>query len=123
MPLVLCGGPLRQPISYSESVTLGGPRFSYEALLDRTTVAQVRRMLRRGGRIAINISYEVINDPVAGRIADLFKAEGLDVWVFCENTTAAVEANAVILACARTLEPTALTAIAEHHWSLARLVM
>ena len=107
----------------SIGIDVGGPRFSYEALLDRTTVAQVRRMLRRGGRIAINISYEVINDPVAGRIADLFKAEGLDVWVFCENTTAAVEANAVILACARTLEPTALTAIAEHHWSLARLVM
>jgi hypothetical protein len=35
---------------------------AYEALLDRTTVAHVRRLLRRGGRIAINISYEVIND-------------------------------------------------------------
>jgi hypothetical protein len=78
-------------------------------------------MLRRGGRIAVNISYEVVNDPVPGRIADLFKAEGLDVWMFCENTTGVIEANAVILASARTEDPPALAAIAGHNWSLARL--
>jgi spermidine synthase len=105
----------------SIGIDVGGPRFSYEALLDRTTVAHLRRLLRRGGRIAINVSYEVIDDPVPGRVADLFKAEGLDVWVFRENTTGAIEGNAVILASARTLKPTALAAFAKQPWSLARL--
>jgi spermidine synthase len=105
----------------SIGIDVGGPRFCYMELLDRATIANVRWMLRRGGRIAVNISYEVVNDPVPARIADLFKAEGLDVWMFCENTTGSIEANAVILASARTEEPPALAAIAGHNWSLARL--
>jgi spermidine synthase len=102
-------------------IDVGGPRFSYEEFLDCATIAHIRRLLRRGGRIAVNIAYEVIDDPVPGRIATLLKAEGLDVWMFCENTTEAIEANAVVLASARVEKPAALAALAEPHWSLARL--
>jgi len=102
-------------------IDVGGPYFSYEKVLEPATIACVRGILRDGGRIAINISCEASDDPVPPRIADIFKAEGLDVWMFKENTNGAAEANAVILASAHSEEPPALAAMAEHSGSLARL--
>ena len=55
-------------------IDVGGPRFSYEEVLDPATIARMRRALRDGGRIAVNISLEAPDDPVPGRIADRFKA-------------------------------------------------
>jgi spermidine synthase len=101
-------------------IDVGGPCFSYEAVLESATVARVRRALRDGGRIAVNISCEEADDPVPGRIADRFKAEGLDVWAFTENPTSS-ELNVVILASARREAPSALAEIAGESWSLARL--
>ncbi len=66
-------------------IDVGGPDFSYEAVLDPATIARVRRALRTGGRIAVNISCETPDDPMPGRIAARFKAEGLDAWVFMES--------------------------------------
>jgi spermidine synthase len=102
-------------------IDVGGPCFSYAEVLAPATIACVRRTLRDGGRIAVNISCEAIDDPVPGRIADMFKAEGLDVWMFCENTAAAAEANAVILASAQNESPSVLAAVAGQNWLLARL--
>ena len=45
-------------------IDVGGPCFAYEDVLEPATVAQVRRVLRNGGRIAINISCEAPDDPV-----------------------------------------------------------
>jgi len=101
-------------------IDVGGPRFSYETVLETATVAHIRRILRDGGRIAINISCEAADDPVPARIADRFAAEGLEVWLFKEDTSQR-EANVVILASARTEAPSALSAAAREHWSLARL--
>src|ERR1700704_2288660 len=58
-------------------IDVGGPCFSYEEGLAPAMIARVRRVLRAGGRIAVNISLEAPDDPVPGRIADCFKAEGL----------------------------------------------
>lgn len=102
-------------------IDVGGPHFSYEKVLQPDTVARVRRALCDGGRIAVNISCDASDDPVPGRIADRFKACGLDVWVFIEDTPESEELNAVILASAREEVPTELAAIAGSHWSLARL--
>jgi SAM-dependent methyltransferase len=102
-------------------IDVGGPDFSYEKVLEPATIARVRRALREGGRIAINISCEARDDPVPGRIADRFKAEGLDLWMFMENGASSGEVNAVILASARREAPAALAGISEKNWSLARL--
>lgn len=105
----------------SIGIDVGGPRFSYEEVLDTATIVRVRRSLRRGGRIATNISCESRDDPMPGRIAGKFKRQGLDVWVFMENTPGAEEVNAVVLASARREKPAALAAIAAGKWCLARL--
>jgi spermidine synthase len=102
-------------------IDVGGPDFSYEQVLDPATIARVRRALRNGGRIAVNISCEAPDDPMPGRIADRFKAAGLDVWVFLEQPAGSGEVNAVILASARRESPSALAAIHEKNWSLGRL--
>jgi SAM-dependent methyltransferase len=102
-------------------IDVGGPDFSYERVLEPATVARVRRALRDGGRIAINISCEAPDDPVPGRIADRFKAEGLEVWVFMESAASSGEVNAVILASAHRETAAALAGMLEKKWSLARL--
>jgi spermidine synthase len=103
----------------SIGIDVGGPRFSYEKVLPPAVVAQVRRLLRPGGRIAINISCEEPTDPMPERIADLFAAAGLNVWVFKENHES--EVNAIILASARREAESKLAAIAKEQWLLARL--
>lgn len=101
-------------------IDVGGPCFSYEEVLDTLTIGRLRRALRPGGRIAVNISLVAPDDPVPGRIAHRLKAAGLDTWAFLENPDS-VELNAVILACARRENPAALAAMADETWSLARL--
>jgi spermidine synthase len=101
-------------------IDVGGPCFSYEAVLQPATIARVRGALSAHGRIAVNISCDVPDDPVPGRIADRFKAEGLEVWAFTENA-ASSELNVVILASARREAPSALAEIAGESWCLARL--
>ena len=101
-------------------IDVGGPDFRYESVLDRAAIAGVRRVLREGGRIAANISCEAPDDPVPGRIAERFKAAGLDVWMFMEDA-ASIELNAVILASARRETSADLAAHAGTRWSLARL--
>ena len=101
-------------------IDVGGPRFSYEEVLTPATIARVRRALRAGGRIAVNISLETPDDPVPGRIADRLAAEGLEVWAFSEAERSD-ELNVVLLASARREAPSALAAIAGESWSLARL--
>jgi spermidine synthase len=102
-------------------IDVGGPDFSYEEVLEPATVARVRRALRDGGRIAVNISCEAPDDPMPGRIAERFKAEGLDVWVFMEGAANSGEVNAVILASAHRETAAALAGMFEKNWSLARL--
>jgi SAM-dependent methyltransferase len=87
-------------------IDVGGPEFSYEDVLDTASIAHVRRRLRPGGRIAVNISCE---------------AQGLDVWLFMENVPTPQELNAVILASARREKSTALAEIGGKGWSVARL--
>lgn len=101
-------------------IDVGGPRFSYEAVLEPATIARLRRALRDGGRIAINISCETTGDPVPWRIADLFKAEGLDIWAFSDDDATSNEVNIVILASARR-ETSASLAKISASWKLARL--
>jgi spermidine synthase len=101
-------------------IDVGGPCFSYEEVLTAATIAGVRRALRGRGRIAVNISCEAPDDPVPGRIADRFKAEGLEVWAFTENATSS-ELNVVILASARREAPSALAEMAVEDWELAQL--
>jgi spermidine synthase len=103
----------------SVGIDVGGPRFSYEKVLQSATAGHIRRLLRERGRIAINISCQEPSDPVPCRIADIFAAEGLNVWLFKENDEA--EMNAIILASARSEKPPALFAMANGRWSLARL--
>ena len=102
-------------------IDVGGPCFAYEKVLEPAVVAHVRRVLRDGGRIAINISCEAPDDPVPARIADLLAAVGLQVWLFKEDPSQR-EANAVILGSDRSEAPPELSAMAGEHWSLARLV-
>ncbi len=102
-------------------IDVGGPCFSYEAVLQAATIAQVRRALRDGGRIAVNISCEAPDDPVPGHIAAKLRAQGLEVWVFMEDAKTSDEINAVILASARRERPAALAEAAEGNWFLARL--
>lgn len=102
-------------------VDVGGPCFSYEAVLGSATIARMRHALRGGGRVAVNISCETPDDPVPGRIADRFATEGLDVWAFTENPSAN-ELNMVILASARAENPSDLVQIAAEGWALAHLV-
>jgi spermidine synthase len=108
-------------------IDVGGPHFSYEDVLDPRTIARVKRALRAGGRVAVNISCEAPDDPVPGRIAARFKAEGLDVWAFTESAERSNEVNAVILASARQEAPSALQQVFQHagiaqdDWCLARL--
>ena len=90
-------------------------------MLDPETIARVRRALREGGRIAVNISCETPDDPIPGRIAARFKSAGLDVWVFMESAAASGEINAVILASARRETSAALAALMPNNWSLAQL--
>ena len=101
-------------------IDVGGPCFSYEEVLQPSTIARVRRAVRPGGRIAVNISCEEADDPMPGRIAERLKAEGLDVWVFMEQSTS-VELNAIILASARRETPAALAKVAGDGWSVAQL--
>ena len=101
-------------------IDVGGPCFSYEKVLQPSTIARVRRALSAGGRVAVNISCEEADDPMPGRIAERLKAEGLDVWVFMEQSTA-VELNAIILASARRETPSALAEAAGDGWSVAQL--
>jgi hypothetical protein len=102
-------------------IDVGGPDFCYETVLDPATIARVRRALRKGGRVAVNISCETPDDPVPGRIAQRFTAQGLEVWMFMEDAPSAVELNAVILASARRETPAALAEVAAKDWTLARL--
>ena len=103
-------------------IDVGGPDFSYEAVLDPATIAHVCRALRAGGRIAVNISCETPDDPMPGRIAARFKSQGLDAWVLMESAADFLgEINAVILASARRETPAALAGFAGKEWSLARL--
>jgi spermidine synthase len=102
-------------------IDVGGPDFSYEAVLDPATIARARRALRNGGRIAVNISCEAHDDPVPGRIAERFRKAGLSTWMFMENASDPRELNAVILASARSERPAALAAVAGADWTLARL--
>lgn len=101
-------------------IDVGGPCFSYDEVLQPLTIARVRRALRPGGRVAVNISCEVADDPMPGRIAERLRAVGLDVWVFMEEATS-VELNAIVLASARREKPTALAEAAGNGWSVARL--
>jgi len=101
-------------------IDVGGPRFSYEEVLSAATLARTRRALRAGGRIAVNISLEAPDDPVPGRIADRFKAQGLDVWVFAERPFSN-ELNTVILASSEREAPSALAKVGGNGWSLAHL--
>jgi spermidine synthase len=102
-------------------IDVGGPDFSYEAVLDSETVPRVRRALRNGGRVAINISCEAPDDPIPGRIAARFQSVGLDVWVFMESAAGSGEINAVVLASARRETPADLATLMPRNWSLARL--
>jgi spermidine synthase len=102
-------------------IDVGGPDFSYEAVLDPATIARTRRALRAGGRIAVNISCESLGDPVPGRIAHRLERQGLEVWMFMESAASPRELNAVILASARREAPAALARYAGKEWSLARL--
>lgn len=102
-------------------IDVGGPDFSYEAVLGPATIARARGALRTGGRIAVNISCEAPDDPVPGRIAHRLEGQGLEVWMFMENAADARELNAVILASARQEVPAALAQLAGKEWSLARL--
>jgi spermidine synthase len=102
-------------------IDVGGPRFSYDDVLDSASIAHVRRRLRPGGRVAINVSCEAPDDPVAARVADKFKAQGLEVWVFMENVPCPQELNAIILASARRERAHVLSEIGGKGWSLARL--
>ena len=102
-------------------IDVGGPRFSYDAVLDSASIAHVRRRLRPGGRVAINISCEAPDDPVPARIADKLKAQGLEVWVFMENVPCPQELNAIILASDRREKSQALAKIGGNGWLLARL--
>jgi len=102
-------------------VDVGGPCFSYEEVLDTASVGHVKRVLRPGGRIAINISCEAPDDPVPARVADKFKQLGLDVWVFMEDVPTPQELNAVILASARKEKSAALAPVGGKGWVLARL--
>jgi spermidine synthase len=101
-------------------IDVGGPCFSYDEVLQPATIARVRRALRAGGRVAVNISCEVPDDPMPGRIAERLRAVGLDVWVFMEESDS-VELNAVVLASARREKPSALARAAGKSWSVARL--
>lgn len=101
-------------------IDVGGPCFSYDAVLQPSTIARVRRRLRPGGRVAVNISCEEPDDPMPGRIAERFRAEGLEVWVFMEQSTS-VELNAIVLASSRREAPSALAEIAGNGWSVAQL--
>jgi SAM-dependent methyltransferase len=101
-------------------VDVGGPRFSYTAVLNPVAVADACRALRAGGRIAVNISLEAPDDPVPGRIADRFAAEGLAVWVLSEPPHSD-EVNAVILVSDRPETPSNLASLAGDGWSLAHL--
>jgi len=49
-------------------IDVGGPCFSYEEVLQPSTIARVRRAVRPGGRIAVNISCEEADDPMPGRV-------------------------------------------------------
>src|SRR5262245_18530913 len=102
-------------------IAVGGPRFSYDDVLDSTSIAHVRRRLRPGRRVAVNISCAAPDDPLPARIADKFKAQGLEVWVFMENVPCPQELNAIILASARREKVPALMEIGGQGWSLARL--
>jgi SAM-dependent methyltransferase len=102
-------------------IDVGGPRFSYERVLRSATIAHVRRALRNGGRIAVNISCEAPDDPVPRRIADRFRAQGLGVWLFMERPGPADEVNAVILASARREKPGVLAKAAAGNWFIAEL--
>lgn len=102
-------------------IDVGGPCFSYEKVLRPATIAQVRRALRDGGRVTVNISCEAPDDPVPGRIAGKFAAVGLDVWLFMENPGPDGEVNAVVLASARRESVAALKKLADGKWSFAQL--
>jgi spermidine synthase len=101
-------------------IDVGGPCFSYDEVLQPSTIAHVRRALRPGARIAVNISCEVPDDPMPGRVAERLRAVGLDVWVFMEAVTS-VELNAIVLASSRRERPSALAKAAGNGWSVARL--
>jgi spermidine synthase len=103
-------------------IDVGGPGhcFSYDAVLQPSTIARVRRALRPGGRVAVNISCEEPDDPMPGRIAERLSAQGLDVWVFMEESTS-VELNAIVLASSRREASTALAEVAGDGWSVAQL--
>jgi hypothetical protein len=101
-------------------IDVGGPRFSYEDVITTSAIAGLRRALREGGRIAVNISLEAPDDPVPGRIADRLAAEGLEVWAFTEPP-ASEELNVVLFAGTDSQDPLSLTQAAGDGWSLALL--
>jgi hypothetical protein len=55
-----------------------------------------------------------------GRIAERLRAEGLEVWVFLEESTS-VELNAIVLASSRREAPAMLAEVAGNGWSVAQL--
>ena len=83
-------------------------------------IARVRRALRDGGRVAVNISLEAPDDPVPGRIADRLAAKASRYGPSREPAISE-ELNTVLLASARREAPSALAGIAGESWSLARL--
>lgn len=102
-------------------IDVGGPSFCYDEVLGLATVSRIRERLRNGGRIAVNISCDAPDDPVPVRIAERFARQGLGVWMFKDQPSAANEVNAIILASARDETPAVLAGVAGPDWSLAQL--
>src|SRR5262245_8269858 len=65
-------------------VDVGGPSFDYESTLDATMCALLGRRLASGGRVAINIAREWVQDTILVPIADRLFNENLDAKIFEE---------------------------------------
>jgi hypothetical protein len=65
-------------------VDVGGPSFDYEATLDARTCALLGRRLGSGGRVAVNIARDWVQDITLVRIADRLLNENLDARIFVE---------------------------------------
>jgi len=75
----------RGPGEYAAiGVDVGGPSFDYESTLDARTCALLGRRLASGGRVAINIARDRVQDTTIVRIADRLLNESLDAKIFEE---------------------------------------
>jgi spermidine synthase len=75
----------RGPSEYAAiGVDVGGPSFDYESTFDARTCALLGRHLACGGRVAINIALDWVQDTTLVRIADRLFNENLDVKIFEE---------------------------------------